>query len=144
MRLWDVRDGACLREWPAHDDLIVALAYDPAGRLLASAGYDGVARLWDAETGVAVRTLHGEGRVPAIAFSPDGRYLAGGSHSEWVHIWDVATGAVVRELRTPRPYDGLDITGVTGLTDTEVRMLKQLGTVERDGSSGPFVWRCSW
>lgn len=136
VRLWEIATGACLREWPAHDDLIVALAYDPAGQVLASAGYDGVARLWDAETGAAVRTLHGEGRVPAIAFSPDGRYLAGGSHSERVHIWDVATGAVVRELHTPRPYDGLDITGVTGLTDAEVRMLKQLGAVERVGNRG--------
>lgn len=133
VRLWDLATGACLREWRAHDDLIVALAYDPAGQVLASAGYDGVARLWDAETGAALRTLRGEGRVPAIAFSPDGRHLAGGSHNERVQIWDVATGAVVQELHTPRPYDGLDITGATGLTDAEVRMLKQLGAVERGG-----------
>ncbi|MFZ1268911.1 MAG: hypothetical protein WAU95_20830, partial [Anaerolineae bacterium] len=75
--------------------------------------------------------LHGETRVPAIAFSPDGRLLAGGSHTELVRIWDVATGAVVQEIHSPRPYDGLDITGVAGLTDAEVRMLKQLGAVER-------------
>jgi len=40
------------------------------------------------------------------------------------------TDAVVQEIHSPRPYDGLNITGVTGLTDAEVRMLKQLGAVE--------------
>ncbi|MGB3220719.1 MAG: hypothetical protein WBD79_25245, partial [Anaerolineae bacterium] len=99
--------------------------------LLVSASYDATARLWDAGTGAAGRVLHGETRVPAIAFSPDGRLLAGGSHTELVRIWDVATGAVVQEIHSPRPYDGLDITGVAGLTDAEVRMLKQLGAVER-------------
>ena len=139
VRLWDIATGACLRTWHAHDDLIAALVYSPhtsdagqtPGVLLASAGYDGAVRLWDPATGTAIHTLHGETRVPAIAFSPDGRRLAGGSHSELVRIWDVVTGAVVQEIRSPRPYEGLDITGVTGLTDAEARMLKQLGAVER-------------
>jgi len=42
----------------------------------------------------------------------------------------VVTGAVVQEIHSPQPYDGLNITGVTGLTDAEIRMLKQLGAVE--------------
>lgn len=131
VRLWDIATGACVRSWDAHTELIVALAYDPQARLLASASYDATAQLWDAETGALIRALRGETRVPAIAFSPDGRLLAGGSHTELVRIWDVTSGAVVQEIHSPRPYDGLDITGVTGLTDAEVRMLKQLGAVER-------------
>ncbi|MBK7199843.1 pentapeptide repeat-containing protein [Candidatus Amarolinea dominans] len=131
IRLWEVESGACIRSWDAHTELIADLAYHPDGGLLVSASYDATARLWDAGTGAAGRVLHGETRVPAIAFSPDGRLLAGGSHTELVRIWDVATGAVVQEIHSPRPYDGLDITGVAGLTDAEVRMLKQLGAVER-------------
>lgn len=131
IRLWDSETGACIRSWDAHGEPIVALAYQPNGELLASASYDATVRLWDPETGALMRALQGETRVPAIAFSPDGRLLAGGSHSETVRVWDVATGAVVLEVHSPRPYDGLDITGVTGLTDAEIRMLKQLGAVER-------------
>lgn len=131
VRLWDIETGACVRSWDAHTELIAALAYDPQARFLASASYDATVRLWDAETGALIRTLQGETRVPAIAFSPDGQRLAGGSHTELVRIWDVTSGAVVQEIHSPRPYDGLDITGVTGLTDAEVRMLKQLGAVER-------------
>lgn len=109
----------------------MALAFHPTHEhLLASASYDATVRLWKADTGALTRTLQGETRVPAIAFSPAGRLLAGGSHSETVRIWDVATGAIVQEIHSPRPYDGLDITGVTGLTDAEIRMLKQLGAVE--------------
>lgn len=130
IRLWDVETGASMRTWHAHSDLIVALAFRPHASLLASASYDETARLWDADTAALVRTLHGETRVPAIAFSPDGRRLAGGSHTETVRIWDIETGQVVQEIHSPRPYDGLNITGVTGLTDAEIRMLKQLGAVE--------------
>ncbi len=141
IRLWDLATGACLRAWSAHREPIVALAYRPCvpgrceapGTYLASAGHETAVRLWDPETGAAIRALQGETRVPSIAFSPDGRLLAGGSYREAVRIWDVETGAIVQEVRTPRPYDGLDITGVTGLTDAEVRMLKQLGAVERAG-----------
>lgn len=119
-----------MRTWRAHNDLIVTLAFHPYARLLGSASYDETARLWDADSGALVRTLQGDTRVPAIAFSPDGRRLVGGSHTETVRIWDIETGQVVQEIHSPRPYDGLNITGVTGLTDAEIRMLKQLGAVE--------------
>ncbi|MFZ1471403.1 MAG: hypothetical protein WAV79_00625, partial [Anaerolineae bacterium] len=130
IRLWDIESGACILTWAAHSDVIAALALHPYARLLASASYDTTVRLWDADTDAPVRTLQGETRVPAIAFSPDGRLLAGGSHTETVRIWDIESGQVVQEIRSPRPYDGLNITGVTGLTDAEIRMLKQLGAVE--------------
>ncbi|MFZ2617164.1 MAG: WD40 repeat domain-containing protein, partial [Anaerolineae bacterium] len=130
IRLWDIESGACILTWAAHSDVIAALALHPYARLLASASYDTTVRLWDADTDALVRTLQGETRVPAIAFSPDGRLLAGGSHTETVRIWDIESGQVVQEIRSPRPYDGLNITGVTGLTDAEIRMLKQLGAVE--------------
>ena len=57
--------------------------------------------------------------------------VSSGGGDATVRVWDGATGAVVQESHSPRPYDGLDITGVAGLTDAEVRMLKQLGAVER-------------
>ncbi len=130
MRLWDMTSGACVQTWQAHEDAIDALAYHPLAGLLASASHDGSVRLWDADTGTLVRRLQSEDRVSGIAFSPDGRRLAAGGRNEVVRIWDWATATVVQELICPRPYDGLNITGVTGLTNAQVRMLKQLGAVE--------------
>src|SRR5262249_1288066 len=65
-------------ELTGHTGLVVALAYAPDGRTLASASSDGTARLWDLATGRLVATLQSKAeRAHCVAFAPDGRSLAG-------------------------------------------------------------------
>jgi WD40 repeat protein len=53
------------------------VAASPDSTLIATAGFDGVAKLWDAETGDELMTFFGHDRiVHTVAFSPDGRFLA--------------------------------------------------------------------
>ena len=62
-----------------HKGLVVALAYSPDGRTLASASADGTARLWDLATGKLTATLQSPAaRAYCVAFSPDGEALAVG------------------------------------------------------------------
>jgi WD40 repeat protein/DNA-binding SARP family transcriptional activator len=75
-------------------------SYSPDGKLLASIGVDGTAKIWSADTGELVRSLSGDPDTVGydIAFSPDGRLLAASWISQ-VLVWDVATGEL--RLRLP-------------------------------------------
>jgi WD40 repeat protein len=47
-----------------------------------------------------------------------------------IKIWDVKTGACLKTLRSKRPYECMNITAVTGLTEAEKSTLRALGAVE--------------
>jgi WD40 repeat protein len=71
---------------------ITALAYDPRGRYLATAGASGAVALRDAATGRAIPCpIHHGYAVIGLAFHPDGSQLATADRDA-VKVWDVATG----------------------------------------------------
>src|SRR5262249_27755520 len=76
-----------------------SVAVSPGGSLVAAAGGEGGARLYDAKTGAPVRAIRAAGG-PGVGFSPDGRTLsAAGFHMDkLVGVFDVASGKRVQTL----------------------------------------------
>ncbi|MCY2966161.1 MAG: hypothetical protein NT069_21445, partial [Planctomycetota bacterium] len=63
----------------ASPGLILSLSYSPDGELIASGGADGKVRLFDAGTGVEIRTiLEHDGPAAGVAYSPNGELVLRG------------------------------------------------------------------
>jgi WD40 repeat protein/transcriptional regulator with XRE-family HTH domain len=131
IRLWDIRNGTCLRILKGHEDWIWSVAFSPDGTLLASGSEDQRVCLWDVQTGTLLKTLQGhDSWVQSVAFDPQGYFLTSGSHDGTVKLWEVKSGQCLRTMSNTRPYEGMNITGVQGMTDAQKKMLKELGAFE--------------
>lgn len=88
------------REYQAHYDRIMSLAFSPNGKLLASASLDGTISLWDMTRREDVGRIqaHKDG-VFSVAFSPDGKLLASAGVERLVRLWDVTTHKEIRQFR---------------------------------------------
>src|SRR5207237_5126611 len=76
-----------------HTQAVLALAWSPDGKHIASGGADGSVQVWDASTGHTYVTYSGHtAPVYAVAWSLDGKHIASGGSDGSVKVWDAATG----------------------------------------------------
>src|SRR5205085_378193 len=102
--------GTTLRTYDIHSSWVVAVAWEPDGNRIASAGGDGLVRVWEAETGRTLLTYRGHSwrfakvnmppTIYNIAWSPEGLRLASAGDGTKVYVWDAATGQPITT------YDG--------------------------------------
>lgn len=94
VELWDMNQGARLRQWRC-PVAVEVVRFSPCGKYLAGGGGDGAVILWDLARGEGVRYLQGhKGHVRSLAFAPDGKTLASGGHGGAIYLWEAATGKV--------------------------------------------------
>ncbi|MEG4082398.1 WD40 domain-containing protein [Microcoleus sp. POL10_C6] len=131
IRLWDVRSGECLQILQGHTDWIRSVAFSSSSEIVVSGSVDGTVRLWDISTGECLKILQDHtSRINSVAFSSNGKIIAACSRDGTIRIWDFETGECLKILKSDRPYEEMNITGVTGLTEVEKATLKALGAVE--------------
>jgi WD40 repeat protein len=138
IRLWDSHTGECLNILQGHSDMVKTVLWSPDGQMLASASLDRTVRLWDARTGECLNILKSHtSQVWSVAWCPvvwDGTenhnfVLASSSADETIKLWDINTGKCLKTLRADRPYEGMNITRVTGITEAQKATLEALGAI---------------
>src|SRR5260370_752977 len=93
-------DAQLPTELKGHTALIYHVAFSPDGKLLATAGFDNLIKLWEWPSGKEVRTLTGHtGPVYCVAFHPNGSTLASGSLDKTIRLWNIADGKLIREIK---------------------------------------------
>ena len=128
---WNIKSGELISEHQGNDGNILTIAADHKGILMASAGENAQINIWNWQTGEVIRSLVGHiGTIYSVSFSADGTLIASSSRDETVKLWDVLTGECIKTYREPRPYEGLNIHGATGLTSAQKAKLIALGAID--------------
>lgn len=128
--MWDINTAECLKTFDGHASLVLSVKFSPDGYTVASGSHDRTVKLWDVNTGKCLHTFEGHASwIWSISFSPNGETLASGSQDETIKLWDIKTGKCLKTLKAPRPYEGMNITGTTGLNEAQKITLKALGAV---------------
>ena len=97
-------DGARVGDLAGHPTAVWAVKVSKDGKLAATAGYDGLVKLWD----LPARTLKADlkkhkGWVRAVDLSPDGTKLATAGEDGTVVLWNTADG---KEIKTIAAHAG--------------------------------------
>ncbi len=96
LTVWDSVTGEQEFTLEGHVEGTTDAAFDPTGRLIASASLDGTARIWDAADGSQLHMLSGHsGWLTSVSFSRDGSELLTGAIDGTVRRWDSTSGAEV-------------------------------------------------
>src|SRR5215470_3295582 len=102
--------------------------------LLISGDSEGIVRWWNIRSGMCIqlREAH-QGAIQALRRSPDRTKLASCGNDGAIRLWDLHTGAYLQTLRRDRPYERMDISGLSGITAAQRASLIALGAVEQVG-----------
>ena len=131
--VWEVEHGERMYSVSELPEIVYAVAWGSSEERLVSGNSEGMLRWWDLQSGQCVweREAH-RGTVQALRRSPDGTRLASCGDDGAIMLWDLQSGQYLQTLRRDRPYERLNITGISGLTEAQKATLTVLGAFEDD------------
>jgi WD40 repeat protein len=131
IHIWDVQNSECLRTLVGHTGWVLSVIFSHDGHQLISGSSDQTVKIWDVNSGQCLYNLQQHTNwVWSVALSPSNHIIASASEDETIHLWNKQTEAWRATLQAKRPYEGMNITGVTGLTSAQEAALRALGAVE--------------
>jgi WD40 repeat protein/transcriptional regulator with XRE-family HTH domain len=133
IRIWEISSGRCLHILRGHSNRVKSVIFNADGSLLISGSEDTTIRVWEVANGQLLRTLQGHtGLVYSVALNRDGEQLASGSYDGTIKLWNIHNGECLKTLQIEGPYEGMNITGVKGLTTYQKTTLRRLGSIEEE------------
>ncbi|MCY6492181.1 eIF2A-related protein [Leptolyngbya sp. GGD] len=136
IKLWDVESGECLRTLHGHaPGHLYAVTWSADGTQIASACTDSTIRIWDVSTGECEQVIEGNNWGTSVSWNPIKPFLAIAYFEQPIQIWHMHRRETVKALSTERPYEKMNITGITGISEAQKENLKALGAIEADRSS---------
>lgn len=136
VKVWNMQTFTCIFELNGHTNYVKTTDCRKDGVVVASGSDDYSVRVWNVQDGHCLHILTGHtNQVKSVRFSPDGMLLISCGEDEVIKIWDLSTGQCLHTLASKRPYEGLNIYSVTGLTDAQKNTLKTLGAIDHPGDS---------
>jgi len=131
IRIWDACSGCSKQVIKAHDSKVWAVKYSNNGYFLASSSSDETIKIWNIDSFACVKQFRGHSnKIRTIAFTYDSKNIISASDDDTIKIWNVESERCLKTLRSNRPYEKMNITGVTGISESQKSMLKLLGAVE--------------
>ncbi|MEM7797328.1 MAG: NB-ARC domain-containing protein, partial [Cyanobacteria bacterium P01_C01_bin.118] len=132
VKFWNVQTGECLKTLVGHTNVVFIGRFSPDGSRFVSGGLNGSIKVWDVNTGECCHTLQAHNHMLwALAFSPDGKVLASAGEGDTIKLWDTQSWECVGFLQLPGPYEGMNLTGATGLSEAQKTALCALGAIPR-------------
>jgi WD40 repeat protein len=91
----------------------------------------GAIHWWDVGSGVNVYTRQShQGWLRSLSVSPDGSMLVSSGEDGVIQLWETERAELLRTLRIDRPYERMEITGLTGIAAAQRSALIALGAME--------------
>ena len=134
VKLWDVNTGKCLNTLQLNSNWVWSVPFSCKNTTIASSISNQTFKLWDVISGRCLHTLYGHSSwVFSIFSNSHCSIIASRGIDETIKIWDIETGKCLKTLLAPRPYEAMNITRISGISEAQKANLKALGAVEEAG-----------
>jgi WD40 repeat protein/transcriptional regulator with XRE-family HTH domain len=132
--VWNVESGERLKGVPGVGDTYWqdSVVFSTDGNFVVARSHDQTVKLWEVNSGALLHSFSCPADRPwSVAWSMDQQLLACGTDEGSIWLWQRQTGKCLMTLRSDRPYERMNISGATGISEVQRTSLKILGAVEQ-------------